>query len=190
MKTSLGPKTLASPAPVWVVCAYDAAGRATGATIAWGDICCSNPPSLAISLQPPRHTYGLIKAAKAFTVNIPAQSQASLADYFGIVSGRDVDKFAAANLTAVKSGLVNAPYIEEFPLAFECALTHTLDLGTHTLFVGEIKDVKADPAILDPAGKIDIQKLGAVMFSPATRQYYGLGPLLGAGFSIGAAWKK
>jgi len=190
MKTSLGPKTLASPTPVWVVCTYDANGRANGATIAWGDICCSNPPSLAISLQHLRHSHGPITANKAFTVNIPAQNQAALADYFGIVSGRDVDKFAATNLTAVKSDLVHAPYIGEFPLVFECALTHTLELGSHTLFVGEIKDAKADAAILDPAGKIDMEKLGTVMFAPATRQYYGLGPSLGAGFSIGTVWKK
>ena len=190
MKTSLGPKTLASPAPVWVVCAYDATGRATGATIAWGSICCSNPPCLAISLRAATQTHGLVKAAKAFTVNIPSQTQAALADYFGMVSGRDVDKFAATNLTAVKSDLVAAPYIEEFPLVFECVLTHVTELGLHTQFVGEIKDVKADPAILDPVGKIDIQKLGTVTFSPATRQYYGLGPFLGAGFSIGTAFKK
>jgi len=190
MKTSLGSKTLASPTPVWVVCAYDANGRANGATIAWGGICCSNPVCLTISLRSATHTHGLIKAAKAFTVNIPAQGQASLADFFGMVSGRDVDKFAMAGLTAVKSDLVGAPFIEEFPLVFECALTHVAELGLHTQFVGEVKDVKADAGILDPSGKIDIEKLGTVMYAPASRQYYGLGPALGAGFSIGAAWKK
>lgn len=189
MKTSLGAKTLASPTPTWVVCAYDPAGKATGATIAWGGICCSNPPSLAISLRSATYTHGCIKAAKAFTVNVPRQDQAALADYFGMASGRDTDKFADAGLTPVKSDLVGAPYIQQFPLVIECALTHVAELGLHTQFVGEIKDVKADPGILTD-GKIDMEKLGVVVYAPADRHYYGLGPQLGAGFSIGNAYLK
>jgi flavin reductase (DIM6/NTAB) family NADH-FMN oxidoreductase RutF len=173
-----------------VVCAYDQAGKANGATIAWGGICCSKPPALAISLRAATYTHGLIVASKAFTVNVPGQDQADLADYFGLVSGRDVDKFAVAKLTAVKSDLVAAPYIQEFPLVFECELTHVTELGLHTQFVGEIKDVKADPKILDSNGKIDMDKLGAVVFSPDSRCYYGLGPKLGAGFSIGKKYVK
>jgi len=189
MKTSLGAKTLASPTPAWVVCAYDAAGKANGATIAWGGICCSKPPCLAISLRAATYTHGCVTASKAFTVNVPAQGQAAIADYFGLASGRDTDKFAAAKVNAVKSELVNAPYIAEFPLVFECNLTHVVELGLHTQFVGEIMDVKADPEILTE-GKIDMEKLGTVIFSPATRQYFGLGQLLGAGFSIGNAYMK
>jgi flavin reductase (DIM6/NTAB) family NADH-FMN oxidoreductase RutF len=190
MKTSLGAKTLASPTPTWVVCAYDSAGKANGATIAWGGICCSKPPALAISLRAATHTHGLIAASKAFTVNVPKQDQAALADYFGLVSGRDVDKFAATGLTAVKSGLVSAPCIQEFPLVFECALLQVVEIGLHTQFIGEIKDVKADPAILDSKGKIDLDKLGAVVFAPDSRQYYGLGAKLGPAFSIGNRYVK
>ena len=189
MKTSLGAKTLASPTPTWVVCAYDPANKATGATIAWGGICCSKPPCLAISLRSATYTHGCIMAAKAFTVNVPRQDQAALADYFGIVSGRDVDKFAAAGLTPVKSELVNAPYIQQFPLMFECALLQVVELGLHTQFIGEIKDVKADRDILQ-GDKINMEKLGAVVFAPGSRQYYGLGPALGAAFSIGNAYVK
>ena len=189
MKTSLGAKTLASPTPTWVVCAYDATGKPNGATIAWGGICCSKPPCLAISLRAATYTHGCITAAKAFTVNVPRQDQAVIADYFGMASGRDTDKFAAAGVTAGKSELVNAPFIQEFPLVFECTVTHVVELGLHTQFVGEIKDVKADAAILTD-GKIDMEKLGTVIYSPATRQYFGLGPLLGAGFSIGNAYVK
>jgi len=190
MKTSLGAKTLASPTPTWIVGAYDPTGKATGATIAWGGICSSKPPSIAISLRSATYTHGCVKATKAFSVNIPAQNQAALADYFGIASGRDVDKFAAAGLTAEKCELVNAPSIKEFPLVIECELIHVIELGLHTQFVGEIKDVKAAPGILDAEGKIDIEKMGTVTYAPGTRQYYGLGPSLGAGFSIGNAFVK
>lgn len=190
MKTSLGAKTLASPTPTWVVCAYDKAGKATGATIAWGGICNGKPPSLTISLRAATYTHGCIMASRAYTVCIPRQDQAAVADYFGMASGREADKFAVAGLTAVKSELVAAPYIAEFPLVLECAVTHVTELGLHTQFVGEIQDVKADPDILDADGKIDLARMGAVIYAPGSRQYYGLGPLLGPGFSLGGSLMK
>lgn len=189
MKHSLGAKTLASPTPVWVVGAYDASGKANGATIAWGGICCSKPPCLAISLRAATYTHGCIKASGAFTVNVPSQAQAVQADYFGIASGRDTDKFAAAGLTAMKSGLVNAPSVAEFPLVFECSLKEVVELGLHTQFVGEIMDVKADESVLTD-GKIDLAKMGTILYAPHARHYYGLGPDLGAAFSIGNALAK
>lgn len=189
MKTSLGAKTLAFPTPAWVVGSYDAAGKANGATIAWGGICCSNPPALAVSLRAATHTHGAILHSRAFTVNIPAQAQASLVDYFGIVSGRDVDKFAATGLTPERSLLVDAPMIAEFPVVVECALLQVVEIGLHTQFIGEIKDIKADASALDAEGKLDIEKTGTVLFAPNTRTYHGLGPLLGPAFSIGKAHK-
>jgi flavin reductase (DIM6/NTAB) family NADH-FMN oxidoreductase RutF len=83
---------------------------------------------------------------KAFTINLPSPGYAAESDYFGIVSGRDVDKFERTGLTPVAGEYVDAPYIEEFPVNIECAVTHTLDLGAHTLFIGEVKDVKTDDA--------------------------------------------
>jgi len=190
MKKSLGAKTLAIPTPVWVVGAYDAAGKANGATIAWGGICCSKPPCLAISLRSATYTHGCVMATKAFTVSIPAQDQAAIADYFGIASGRDGDKFAACGLTAAKAATVNAPYIEEFPLVLECELINVLELGLHTQFVGEIKDVRADETVLAQGEKIDIEKLGTVLYATGSRAYYGLGPELGPAFNIGNKFSK
>ncbi len=190
MKTSLGAKTLAFPTPTWVIGTYDAAGKANGATIAWGGICSSDPPAMAVSLRPSRHTHQAIMETKAFTVNIPAQSQAALADYFGIVSGKDVDKFAATGLTTERSQLVNAPIIAEFPVVIECALLQVVDLGLHHQFIGEIKDIKADASMLDAKGRLDMEKTGMVVFAPHTRTYHGLGPLLGDAFSMGLAYKK
>ncbi|GFK94052.1 Flavoredoxin [Fundidesulfovibrio magnetotacticus] len=190
MKTSLGAKTLASPTPAWVVCAYDQAGKATGATIAWGGICCSKPPCLAISLRAATYTHGCIMARRAFTVCIPSQDQAAVTDYFGMASGRDADKFAVAGLTAAKSQLVDAPFIEEFPLVVECQLAHVHELGLHTQFVGEIKDVKADPGVVGPEGRINLESMGTVLYAPGSRQYFGLGPLLGPGFALGGSYMK
>jgi flavin reductase (DIM6/NTAB) family NADH-FMN oxidoreductase RutF len=185
MKTSLGAKTLAFPTPAWAVGTYDQSGKANAAAVAWGSICCSKPPCLAVSLRAATHTHGSIMHSKAFTVSVPAQTQAALLDYFGIASGKDVDKFAKTGLTAVKSELVNAPYIAEFPLVIECALLNVVEIGLHTQFIGEIKDVKADPACLGADGKLDAAKIGAVIYCPESRLYYGLGELLGQAFSLG-----
>lgn len=185
MKISLGATQAATPAPVWVVCAYDTDGKACGATVAWAGPCSSKPLALAVSLRPERHTYAAVMHSKAFTVNVPFQTQMVEADYFGLVTGKSVDKFAGAGVTAVKSDVVNAPYIAEFAVAVECRLAATHDLGAHMQLVGEIVDVKADQSVLDQNGKIDMARIGAVIFSPHRQEYFGLGPSLGKAFGPG-----
>lgn len=185
MKKSLGPKTLLYPTPVWVVGSYDKAGRPNAMTIAWGGICCSRPPCVAVSVRKATYSYGNIMERKAFTVNIPSESQVKEADYVGLVSGKDTDKFTTARLTPVKSDRVDAPYIEEFPLILECTVVHVIDVGMHTQFIGEILDVKADEAVLDRRGLPDIEKIRPILFSPETRSYHGVGRFLGEAFSIG-----
>ena len=101
MKRSLGAKTLIYPTPTWIVGSYDKQGRPNGMTAAWGGICCSDPPCVAVSLRKATYSYGSLMDRKAFTISVPSQSQVKLADYFGLVSGRDTDKFAATGLTAV-----------------------------------------------------------------------------------------
>lgn len=185
MKKSLGAETFAMPTPVWLVGTYDKDGQANIATIAWGGICCSNPPSVTISLRPSRHTYDAIMERKAFTINVASEAFAREADYAGIASGRNVDKFAAAGLTPVRSDLVDAPYVAEFPLVMECRLLQTVELGVHTQFIGEIIDVKAEEAVLDANGVLDAAKVLPLVYSPANRTYYGLGAVVAKGFDIG-----
>ena len=113
-------------------------------TIAWGGICCSQPPCVTISLRKATYTYDSIMANKAYTVSIPSVAQVKEADYCGIVSGRSADKFAELGLTPVRSELVNAPYIAEFPVTIECKVLRAIEIGLHTQFVGEILDIKTD----------------------------------------------
>jgi flavin reductase (DIM6/NTAB) family NADH-FMN oxidoreductase RutF len=115
MKKSFGAKTLVYPTPVWVIGTYDKAGKPNIMTIAWGGVCSSKPPCVAVSIRKATYTHGNIMERKAFTVNVPSASHAKVTDYAGLVSGRDVDKFATTGLTAVKSDQVDAPYIQEFP---------------------------------------------------------------------------
>lgn len=185
MKKSLGAKTLVCPTPVWVIGSYDKDGKPNVMTAAWVGICCSNPPSVAISLRKATYTYGNIMERQAFTVNIPSEKYVREADYFGIASGKDVDKFSATGLTPVKSELVDAPYVQEFPVVVECKVTHTIEIGLHTQFIGEILDVKVDETVLEEKGLPDIEKIKPFLFSPEIRTYHKVGDYLGQAFSIG-----
>jgi flavin reductase (DIM6/NTAB) family NADH-FMN oxidoreductase RutF len=173
MKKSLGAKPLVYPAPVFVVGTYDAQGKPNVMTASWGGICCSRPPCVAVSLRKATYTYGNIVQRKAFTISIPSEAHVQAADHFGLVSGRDEDKFAAAKLTPVRSDLVDAPYVQEFPMVVECRLAHTIELGLHTQFVGEVLDVKVDETALDSDGTTDIKKVRPLVFAPDTQAYYG-----------------
>lgn len=185
MKISLGAKTLVYPTPVFVVGSFNKAGRPNVMTASWGGICCSQPPCVAVSLRKATYTYWNILERKAFTVSIPSETHAREADYFGLVSGKSVDKLAVAKLTPVRSDLVDAPYVKEFPLVLECRLAQAIELGLHTQFVGEVMDVKAEADVLGSKGLLDIAKVRPLSFTPDTEAYYGIGPRVGQAFSIG-----
>jgi flavin reductase (DIM6/NTAB) family NADH-FMN oxidoreductase RutF len=190
MKKSIGAKTIVYPTPVFVVGTYDNGGKANVMTVAWGGICCSSPPCVAISLRKATYTFGNITSTKAFTINIPSQSQAAVADYIGSVSGKREDKFAVAGLTPVKSDIVNAPYVKEFPLVLECRVIHVIEIGLHTQFIGEILDIKVDEDRLADANLPDIEKVKPFIYVPDRQAYYGIGDYLGKAFSIGNEIKK
>jgi len=185
VKQSLGAKTLIYPTPVLVVGSYDADGEPNVMTAAWGGIACSKPPCVSVSLRAATATHGNIVARKAFTISLPNGAQVAAADYFGLVSGRKVDKFAATGLTPARSELVDAPYVAEFPLVVECEVTEVHELGLHTQFIGEVKDVKIDEACLDDDGHIDVGKLDPLAFAPDTGAYFVLGALAGRAYSVG-----
>lgn len=188
MKISLGAKTLAQPTPLWIIGSYDESGKPNAMAAAWGGICCSKPPCVAVSLREERHSFSAIIARKAFTVSVPSVRFAAQADYFGIASGRDTDKFTAAGLTPVRSQLVDAPYVGEFPLVLECALLRTVPLGMHVQFIGEIMDVKAEEGVLDPAGCPDAAKVQPLIFTPVSRAYHAVGEYVGQAFEMGQAF--
>ncbi len=185
MKKSLGAKPLVYPAPAFVVGSYNEDGTANMMTAAWAGICCSKPPCVAVSLRAATLSHGNITARRAFTLNVPSERFVREVDHVGLVSGRDEDKFAATGLTPVAGELVDAPYVDEFPLVLECRVLHVHELGLHTQFVGEVMDIKADESVLDQKGKPDPEKLRPIIFSPSVRLYHGIGELLGKAFSIG-----
>lgn len=189
MKTSIGAKTILYPTPVLIVGTYDKAGKPNVMTVAWGGICCSSPPCVTISVREATYTYGNLMEQKAFTISVPSADYVKVADYIGIVSGKDTDKFAATGLTPIKSDVVNAPYVAEFPLVVECKVIHTHKIGLHTQFIGEILDIKADESVLGEKGP-DVGKVKPFLWAPdQARGYYGIGEFLGKAFSIGRELK-
>ncbi len=185
MKKSFGAKTLIYPTPVWLVGTYDKNGKPNAATIAWGGVCSSKPPCVSVSLREATYTHGNIMERKAFTINVPSADQVEIADYCGVASGKNVDKFAAAKITAVKSEKVDAPFIQEFPLILECKLSNFIKIGIHTHFIGEILDVKIDESMLGEDGLPDILKINPIIYAPEIQSYYAAGKYLGKAFSIG-----
>ncbi|MDO8897351.1 MAG: nitroreductase family protein, partial [Bacteroidales bacterium] len=152
---------------------YDKAGKPNIMTAAWIGICNSNPLSIAVSMRPATYSYASVTESGAFTVNIPSAELARYVDYAGRLSGRDVDKFKETGLTPLRSEFVNAPFIKEFPLVIECELTEYHDLGSHRMFIGKVIDVKADEAILDAEGRVDVSLLNPLIY--AGRNYYETG---------------
>jgi flavin reductase (DIM6/NTAB) family NADH-FMN oxidoreductase RutF len=185
MKKSFGSIPLAFPAPVWCIGSYDKEGKPNIMTVAWGGICCSKPACMTISLRKATYTYGCIMGRKAFTINVPSVNYVKEADYFGIASGRDVDKFLKSGLTPLRSEIVDAPYVKEFPVVLECNMIEYHELGLHTQFIGEILDIKIDESVLDEDGNPEIGKIQPIIFSPKDRDYNGIGETIGKAFEIG-----
>jgi len=185
MKKSLGANTYLPTTPVLLVGTYDQQGKPNLMTAAWGGICCSKPPCISVSLRKATHSYGAIVERRAFTIGLPMGSQVQQADYMGLVSGARVDKFAETDWHAVDSDLIDAPYAEEIPIVFECRLVESIELGLHTLFVGEIIDVKAEAAVLAEDGLPDITKIKPFIFDAVHKGYFSTDEFLGQAFSVG-----
>ncbi len=190
MKRSIGAQALVFSSPVWVVGTYDREGKPNVMTVAWGGICCSKPPCVGISIRKVRYTYGNIMERQAFTVSVPPEEYAKEADYFGIVTGEKVDKFSATGFTPVSSDLVDAPYVKEFPLILECKVIHTFDIGSHTQFIGEIMDVKADVHALGEKELPDMEKVKPIVVGAKVWTYHGVGKYIGQAFSMGREYES
>ena len=186
MKVSLPPQTLMLTYPILIIGSYDTGGKPNIMNAAWGGIVCSQPPCISVSLREATLTYHNICASDAFTVNFASEKFVREADFVGMVSGRDINKFKTAQLTPVKSEQVNAPFVGEFPLALECKLVKKIPLGSHTMFVGEIIGIISDEDILGQNGAPDVSKAHPFVWGLSPKMgYYSLGELVGFGFSSG-----
>jgi flavin reductase (DIM6/NTAB) family NADH-FMN oxidoreductase RutF len=185
MKRSFGARAVAYLLPVFVVGTYDHKGKPDAMVAAWGGICSSDPPSIAISIRPSRYTYRNLMEKMAFTISIPSINYTAEADFFGITSGEDTDKFAVTGLTPLPAEFIDAPCIAEFPVIIECRVAKHIKIGAHTQFIGEILDVKIDESMLDTDGKPDLARMQLIGFDVFRSEYYTTGSVIGKAFSAG-----
>jgi flavin reductase (DIM6/NTAB) family NADH-FMN oxidoreductase RutF len=186
MKLLLPAQTILLPSPVLIIGTYDSDGRPNIMNVAWAGIASSKPPCISVSLREATLSFHNIKQNNAFTVNIPSEKYLKEADFVGLVSGREYDKFKETGLTSEKSKLVNAPIVKEFPYALECNLVKQVDLGSHTMFIGEIVGMVADSEVLNSNQLPDIEKVRPMLFgSFGSMAYYNIGNKLGDAFSVG-----
>lgn len=186
MRKNFGAKALMYPMPVLIIATYGEDGTPDAMNAAWGGI--ADTARISICLSSEHKTVKNILARKAFTVSMADADHVAAADYVGIVSGNNVaDKLERAGFHTTKSEFVDAPLIDELPMALECRLI-SYDEKTD-LLIGEIVNVCADERILSDNGKIDPVKLNPITFDPANNAYLKLGEKVGNAFKDGLQLK-
>lgn len=186
MRKNFGAKPWTYPQPVFIIATYGEDGTPDAMNAAWGGI--SDDTQLTICLGANHKTTANLLARKAFTVSMATANQLVPCDYVGIASGNTVpDKLAKTGWHTVPSEFVDAPLIEELPMAVECRLV-SYDPESCRL-VGEIVNVSADESVLDEGGRIDPDKLQPITFDPIHNAYRKLGEKVGRAFADGAALK-
>ena len=152
-------------------------------TAAWTGIINSKPPKTYVSIRPERYSHGLIEQTGELVINLTTAELVRAADFCGVRSGRDLDKFEKCGLTAVPSTEVSAPTLAESPLALECRVFEKKPLGSHDMFLLDIVAVTVREEFLDKNGKLALEKCGLAAY--AHGEYYALGKKLGSfGYSV------
>ena len=186
MRKNFGPKTLCYPMPVYIIATYNEDGTPNAMNAAWGGI--SEEKEISICVDSAHKTAENLMARKAFTVSMATAKYVTACDYVGIVSGnKEPDKFAKAGFHAVPSEHVDAPLIDELPMALECKVI-SYDEETCRL-VGEIVNVCVDESVLDANGKVDVSKLQPITYDSMNHRYLTLGEAVGQAFHDGMALK-
>ena len=186
MRKNFGPKPMCYPMPVYIIATYNADGTPNAMNAAWGGI--SEAKEISICVDSAHKTAENLVARKAFTVSIATAKHMAACDYVGIVSGnKEPDKFAKAGFHASKSDFVDAPLIDELPMALECKLI-SYDEESCRL-VGEIVNVCVDESVLGENGKVDVAKLQPITYDPMNHHYLVLGETAGQAFHDGLQLK-
>ena len=181
MRKNFGAKCWLYPMPVLIVGTYDENGAPNAMNAAWGGIYDTN--QIMVCLADDHKTTENIKKSGAFTVSFATAKTVASCDYVGIVSANDVpDKFARASFHATKSEIVNAPLIDELPMAVECRLIKFNEDG---ICIGEIVNISADESVLGEDGKIDAKKLDPIIYDSVSHAYWSFGEKVGQAFSDG-----
>jgi flavin reductase (DIM6/NTAB) family NADH-FMN oxidoreductase RutF len=152
-------------------------------TAAWAGIICTEPTLVYVSIRPSRYSNELMRQTGEFVINVPTVKLAKAVDLCGVKSGRDIDKFKLAGITAAKSTAVKAPQVAESPISLECKVKEITSFGTHDMFLAEVVAVDVDEALVGKSGALDLGKAGLLAYAHGF--YYGLGKKIGKfGWSV------
>lgn len=177
------PGNMLYPVPAVMVSCMRPGEKPNIITVAWAGTVCSDPPMVSISVRKERYSYGIIKETGEFVINLVTARLVMAADFCGVKSGRDRDKFREAGLTPQMAGDWLVPGIKESPVHIRCRVSQIIPLGSHDLFLAEVRGVAIDPEYLDEKGKLRLNDAGLAAYSHG--EYYGLGKKIGAfGYSV------
>lgn len=178
------PGNMLYPLPAVMVSVADKKGETNIITVAWTGTICTNPAMVYISVRPERYSYHMLKETGEFVLNLTTKKLARAADYCGVRSGRDVDKWKEMNLTKGKAETLEfAPVIMESPVNIECRVTEVKELGSHHMFLAEVQSVQVSETFMDENGKFDLNKTELIAYSHG--EYLETGKVLGTfGYSV------
>jgi len=187
MRKNFGAKPYVYPMPVFIIASYDENNVPDAMNAAWGCIC--DYDKIALCLAQDHKTTKNILLKKAFTVSMADAANVVASDYVGVVSANDTpNKLEICGWHTTKSEFVDAPVIDELPMALECELV-SFDTDTD-IMIGRILNVSAEERILNEKGKIDPVKLNPITFDPVNNDYIALGEKVGNAFRDGLQLKK
>lgn len=172
------PGTLIYPLPAALISCGKTPDEFNVLTISWLGTLCSNPPMCYISVRRERKSYEIIKANREFVINLTNEALAYAADWCGVRSGRDYNKFKEMKLTPLMAEKVNAPIIKEAPLCIECRVKEIVTLGTHDMFISEVINIQADKQYINAeTDTFNMAKAKLIAYSHG--HYYKLGEEIG-----------
>lgn len=181
-KVTWKPATLLSPLPAALV-SCGTVEEPNVLTIAWTGIINSSPAMTYVSIRPERWSHHIISESGEFVINVTNDALVRAADFCGVRSGKDTDKFAEMKLTALPASQVKAPLIAQSPISLECKVTEVKHLGSHDVFIAEIVAVDVDDKYIDADGKLDLRKAGVMFYSHG--EYFAQGKKIGQmGYSV------
>ena len=178
------PGNMLYPLPAVMVSTADTKGNDNIITVAWTGTVCTDPAMLYISVRPERYSYHMLKESGEFVVNLTTEQLARATDWCGVRSGRDYDKWKEMKLTRGKAEKLSyAPTIAESPVNIECKVTEVKELGSHHMFLAEVKAVQVDEKYMEKNGKFALNSTGLLTYSHG--EYHVLGKPLGRfGWSV------
>lgn len=182
-KREFKPGNMLYPLPAVMVSVASKEGERNIFTVSWAGTICSDPPMVSISVRPGRHSYHMIEETGEFVINLTTKELAFATDYCGVVSGRDVDKFAKLGLTPLQGKVVKAPLIEESAVNIECRVKQKIALGTHDMFLADVVAVTVDEKYMNEKDSFDLQAADPIVYSHGG--YYTLDKEVGRfGYSV------